>query len=190
MGDFQLGDYVQVNERIVEFREKYPEGSLQPARLDEPYEIVDTANGTYIVYGAAAYRTPDDERPGIGYAWEPFPGKTPYTKNSELMNAETSAWGRAIIAVLAADAKRGIASAEEVRNRAAERDEPPEALPWPDRIVKLARDNGTGAELRKHLGLDAKANTGDYKDALKDLDDDKRGAVELIASGIAEEVTS
>jgi hypothetical protein len=40
------------------------------------------------------------------------------------MNAETSAWGRAIIAVLAADAKKGIASQQEVRNRRAERDEP------------------------------------------------------------------
>ena len=33
------------------------------------------------------------------------------------MNAETSAWGRALIAVGAADAKRHIASANEVRNR-------------------------------------------------------------------------
>jgi hypothetical protein len=38
------------------------------------------------------------------------------------MNAETSAWGRAIIAVGAADSRKGIASAEEVRNRAAERE--------------------------------------------------------------------
>jgi hypothetical protein len=32
------------------------------------------------------------------------------------MNAETSSWGRALIAVGAADAKKGIASANEVRN--------------------------------------------------------------------------
>lgn len=60
--------------------------------------------------------------PGIGVAWEPFPGRTPYTKDSELMNAETGAWGRAIMAALAADAKKGIASAQEVRNRSADRD--------------------------------------------------------------------
>lgn len=53
-----------------------------------------------------------------------FPGRTPYTLGSELMNAETSAWGRAIIAVGAADSKKGISSAEEVRNRQAERDTP------------------------------------------------------------------
>jgi hypothetical protein len=127
MSDFALGDYVQVDERIAEFRAKYPEGSLQPANLAEPYKIEYVNNGAaFIVYAAAAYRTADDPRPGIGLAWEPLPGKTPYTRNSELMNAETSAWGRAIIAVLAADAKRGIATAEEVRNRQAEREVEPE----------------------------------------------------------------
>ena len=33
------------------------------------------------------------------------------------MNAETGAWGRAIVAVLAADTSRGIATAQDVRNR-------------------------------------------------------------------------
>jgi hypothetical protein len=58
-------------------------------------------------------------------AWEIFPGRTPYTRGSELQNAETSAWGRAIIAVGAADAKRGIASRQEVEARRAERDHGP-----------------------------------------------------------------
>ena len=122
MSDFKLGDYVQVDERIAEFREKHPDGSLQPANPAEPYSVEAIGESIFIVYTAAAYRTHDDPRPGIGCAWEPFPGKTPYTRNSELMNAETSAWGRAIIAALAADAKRGIATAEEVRNRVEERE--------------------------------------------------------------------
>jgi hypothetical protein len=70
-----------------------------------------------VVCIAWAYRTPDDQRPGIGHAYEPFPGKTPYTRDSEVQNAETSAWGRAIIA-LNFDTKK-IASADEVRNRTA-----------------------------------------------------------------------
>jgi hypothetical protein len=78
---------------------------------------------TFIVYSAAAYRDEADSRPGIGVAWEAFPGQTPYTAGSELMNAETSAWGRAIVAALASDSKRGVSSREEVRNRAAEQDE-------------------------------------------------------------------
>jgi hypothetical protein len=124
-----LEDYVDVAQRIADFREQYPGGTLQPLDPTMPFEIREITgtdkNGkqftaTMIVYIAAAYRDQDDHRPGIGCAWEPFPGRTPYTLGSELMNAETSAWGRAIIAVLASDSKRGIASREEVRNRGAE----------------------------------------------------------------------
>lgn len=106
-------DYIDVAERIVEFRTKHPDGSLQQVSLD----FKEVAGGWWVVYTAAAYRTPEDPRPGIGTAWEPVPGKTNFTRDSELQNAETAAWGRAIVAALAADTKRGIASAEEVRNR-------------------------------------------------------------------------
>jgi hypothetical protein len=129
--DFDPADsgYVDVAARIVEFRTKYPDSCLQPVDPSDPFKVVTIGEQTFIAYTAAAYRTPDDTRPGIGAAWEPFPGRTPYTRNSELMNAETSAWGRAIIAVGAADSKKGVASAEEVRNRQAERDAPPEDAP-------------------------------------------------------------
>lgn len=116
---FDLDGYVDVAERIGIFREKYPEGSLQPADLSRPFWIEEVGGRSFVCYAAAAYRTPDDPRPGIGVAWEPFPGPTPYTKDSEAMNAETSAWGRAIVASLAADTQK-IASAQEVRNRQAD----------------------------------------------------------------------
>lgn len=129
----ELGDYVEVSERIIEFRAKHPTGSLQPADPSKPYSIERVGDQAFVVVVAAAYRTPDDPRPGIGTAWEPCPGRTPYTRFSELQNAETSAWGRAIIAVGAADAKRGVASADEIRNRPAERQrttrKPPEPAP-------------------------------------------------------------
>lgn len=115
--------YNEVADRVKEFRAKHPEGSLQPANLDKPYEVLTIGDKTFIVYAAAAYRTPDDPRPGIGLAYEPFPGPTNFTRDSELQNAETSAWGRAIVAVLAADAKK-IASADEVRNRQAGQPKP------------------------------------------------------------------
>lgn len=113
-------DYVDVAERVREFRAKHPEGSLQQKSL----EFVDFAGKSWVVYTAAAYRSPDDSRPGEGTAWEPVPGRTPFTRDSEVQNAETAAWGRAIVAVLAADTKR-IASADEVAMRR-EQDAPPE----------------------------------------------------------------
>jgi hypothetical protein len=109
-------DYIPVNERIAAFIAKYPEGSLQPVDPAHPYTVIEgKGESSWIVYAAAAYRHPGDERPGIGLAWEPVPGKTPYTRGSELMVAETSAWGRAI-AALGIATNRSIASAEEVRS--------------------------------------------------------------------------
>lgn len=130
--------YIEVPERIAEFRTKYPDGGLQPWNRDKPYEVITLDGVTHIIVVAAAYRTPDDPIPGVGMAQEVFPGKTPYTKGSELMNAETSAWGRAIVAALAADTKRGIASAEEVRNRQAEQDDPA-VLVARDRVIELLK---------------------------------------------------
>jgi len=122
---FQLDDYVTVAERIEQFRTKYPEGSLQ---AEYTIQLVPTPvkneDGTWsqldrpvLVFKAFAYRNPDDPRPGIGHASEPIPGKTPYTKDSEWANGETSAWGRAIVAVLAADTRKGVASRDEVASR-------------------------------------------------------------------------
>lgn len=104
-------DYVDVATRIRDFKKAYPEGSLQQVRL----EFHKVGEQEFILYVAACFRHPDDPRPGIGSAWEPVPGKTPYTKDSELMNAESSAWGRAIIAATGAETK--IATLEDVRNR-------------------------------------------------------------------------
>jgi len=112
-------DYIDVATRIIEFREKYPTGSLQSWK--DPYVIEvkmpDGSIKSYMVYSAAAYRSPDDSLPGVGWAYEPIPGPTNFTRDSELQNAETAAWGRAMVAALAVDTKKGIASSEEVRNR-------------------------------------------------------------------------
>jgi hypothetical protein len=109
---FDLSEYVDVAERIRMFNEKYPEGSLQGEGffIRDPDEKIIGYH-----YTAQAYRTPDDPRPGVGTAYEPIPGKTPYTRDSEVQNSETAAWGRAIVA-LGFHTKK-IASAEEVRAR-------------------------------------------------------------------------
>jgi hypothetical protein len=114
-------NYVDVAERIVEVRgdakRVYPQGSFQPWDKANPYRIETIGGQTYIAVVAAFYRTPDDPCPGVGMAYEVVPGKTQFTRGSELQNAETSAWGRALVAALAADTKRGIASAQEARGR-------------------------------------------------------------------------
>jgi len=105
-------DYKDVATRLSEIRAIYPELSLQQVRC----ELIDQGGQLGWLYVAAAFRTPDDLRPGMGTAFEPVPGKTPYTKDSELMVAETSAWGRALVAI-GADTKNGVASADEVKAR-------------------------------------------------------------------------
>lgn len=109
-------DYIDVATRIIEFRDKFPQGSLTQVDL----QFISFAGKDWVVYTAAAYRSPDDQQPGIGTAWEPVPGPTRFTKDSEVQNAETAAWGRAMVAALAVDTKKGIASQEEVRNRQVE----------------------------------------------------------------------
>jgi hypothetical protein len=105
---FDMSDYIPVAERIEAFFDKFPDGSLQSeiVRLDD----------SYVLMRGYAYRTADDERPGMGLSGLEIPGATPYTRGSEIENAETSAWGRAT-AALGFEVRRGVASAEEVRNK-------------------------------------------------------------------------
>lgn len=116
---FNMEGYVDVAERIRRFKAAYPNGCLRPYNPGEPFRIMEIGGREFIVYTAAAFRSPEDACPGIAVAAEPAVGATSFTKNSEVMNAETSAWGRAIVAVLAADAHK-VASADEVRNRQTE----------------------------------------------------------------------
>jgi hypothetical protein len=109
-----MDSYIDVSERIRKFKEVYPNGSLQQVSL----QFIEFAGKSWVVYTAAAYRTPDDITPGHGTAWEPVPGKSNFTRDSEVQNVETSAWGRAIIAVLVADGGKRIASKQEVQHQA------------------------------------------------------------------------
>lgn len=129
-------DYNDVASRIVEFRMKHPEGSLQQHDL----QFVNVNGKDWVVYTAAAYRTPDDIRPGMGTAWEPIPGPTSFTKDSEVQNAETAAWGRAMMAALAVDAKKGIATSDEILARQVEVPAPAQNKDWVAEIKKLKDD--------------------------------------------------
>lgn len=111
MAEFKIDpDYKEVSERIDDLYAKHPEASLSG-----DWQVVEIGDKTYIAYRAICHRVPEDPAPSVGTAWEEFPGRTPYTKGSELQNAETSAWGRAIVAAGASRSKR-IASADEMRS--------------------------------------------------------------------------
>lgn len=166
-------DYIDVATRIAEFRRQHPTGSLRPVNPDQPVTVITIGDKTFLQYVAAAYRTPDDPTPGIGISWEPFPGRTPFTRDSEAANAETSAWGRAIVAALAADTKHGVASLDEVENAKA-RTAAPAAKPKPAAAAPGPADTGELASapqvkkiaiLRKELGLDDEA----YRERLGQL---------------------
>lgn len=108
---FDLSDYVDVAERERLFFERYPEGRIQ-------VELEDVRQDERIVgwkAKATIWRSAEDPLPVCDFAVEPVPGKTPYTRDSEAMNASTSAVGRAI--VLAGFPSKKIASADEVRAR-------------------------------------------------------------------------
>ena len=116
MSNFNIDPaYTEVAERMKIARELWPLCIFRPVDPFNPYQIVTVKDLSYVVFAAALYRTPEDLLPAVGIAWEEIPGRTPYTKGSELMNAETSAWGRACIA--AGIPSKKIASFEEVRNR-------------------------------------------------------------------------
>jgi hypothetical protein len=118
---FALGDYIEVKDRIAMFYDAHPDGRLVTDRA----ELWLDDEVPRVVVKALAYRTPDDPHPGVGWSWMLLPGSTPYTKGSELENTETSAWGRAI-GSLGIGIGGGIASAQEVRNKAGEAERQPE----------------------------------------------------------------
>lgn len=148
---FDLENYNTVAERIEAFFKKYPDGRLRQVK----YEFHTIEGKHYLAYTAAALRTADDAKPGEGTAWEPIPGRTPYTRDSEMQNAETSAWGRAIIAVGAADTRKGIASREEVQNRSTA---PPEEKLNDAQLARrelwaLCKESGRSAKLEEERFL-------------------------------------
>jgi hypothetical protein len=105
-----LDDYVDVATRIGLFYDRYPDGRL--VTVEHGFY---TGATDFVWCRANAYRTADDPHPAVGTAWNPIPGPNPFTRDSELMNAETSAWGRAIVA--AGIPSKKVASADEVQAR-------------------------------------------------------------------------
>lgn len=103
---FNLDEYVTVNERIMKFYEKYPEGRIIT-------DIVSWQDGV-IVMRATVYRDNSNIPAATGHAYEKE-GSSFINQTSALENAESSATGRAL-AMLGFEIKKSIASYEEVAN--------------------------------------------------------------------------
>jgi hypothetical protein len=155
---YDLADYIGVNERILAFKKDNPEGSLQA-------EIVELTDKRVTVK-AFAYRTPNDVRPGVGHSYLDIPGKTAFTRGSELENAETSAWGRALAAI-GYEIRRSIASAEEVQSKQADTVTTDPLVVASNAAARDATGSATDAMRRKVFAEATKA--GLTKDQLKAL---------------------
>lgn len=136
--DFSLDKYVPVAERIVRFYADNPTGRIHT----DPPKIVTVGDRQFLEVRAFVWRDQDDPRPCVACAWEPYPGRTPYTRDSEMMNAETSAVGRALgLAGIAVN--RSIASSDEIENR-----RPAVGTPKPEakgRVLAAAHGNQIAA---------------------------------------------
>ena len=107
-----LSNYVDVATRIKLLVEQYPNAIINCGKPT----IVEIGNSTFVEVVVRIICNDEFDRYSVATAWEPFPGKTPYTRDSEMMNAETSAIGRAIGA-LGIGLTGSMATSNEVVNR-------------------------------------------------------------------------
>ena len=105
-----LGDYVDVPTRFKLALDKWPELRV----VEEPAKVINVGDKTFIAVTMTVYRDPLDPLPCVATCWEIFPGRTPFTANSEAMNCSTSALGRALGMMIPFGK---MASFEEVQNR-------------------------------------------------------------------------
>jgi hypothetical protein len=105
MGRF-LDDYVKVNERIQQFREKYPEGFISTYKTDVNDDVVD--------FRALVYRSAEEA--GLSIAASTGHSRTfidPKEPEKCIEKGETVAIGRAL-GILGFEITKSIATAEEV----------------------------------------------------------------------------
>jgi len=107
---FDMSDYVDVRHRLELALLEYPDLRV----VEDKPKLITIGERVYIECSVIVYRSHDDPTPGVAYCWEVWPGRTPYTKDSEQMNGATSALGRAL-GYMGFGIKAGLASANEVR---------------------------------------------------------------------------
>jgi len=165
---FDLGDYVDVRHRLELALLKYPDLRV----IENEPQLIQIGERVYIQCGVTVYRSHDDTQPGRAYCWEVWPGRTPYTKDSEQMNGATSALGRAL-GYMGFGIKAGLASANEVRTAqgnshpSTEPRNEPQQRPQPQRATGGALQGMATAKqldligaMRKERGLEPYESNG------------------------------
>jgi hypothetical protein len=109
---FKLDNYVDVPTRLRMALDKYPELRI----VESGYRFEEFGPSPVLVCTVTIYRSPDDTHPVVASAQESLPGKTPYTRDSELMVGFTSAIGRAL-GYMGFGIDKSIASENEVKAR-------------------------------------------------------------------------
>lgn len=110
---FNIDNYVDVPTRLAEALKRYPDLRIQETSA----EVVTMPDGsTFYRCTVTVWRDDTDPLPSIATAAEPYPGKTPYTKNSEFMVGMTSALGRAL-GYMGFGINKSIASRNEIEAR-------------------------------------------------------------------------
>jgi hypothetical protein len=147
-----LSNYVDVPERFKQALAKWPDLRVMENRP----EIVTIGDKTFISVTMQIWRTPDDPIPAQATCFEPFPGKTSFTRDSEQMNASTSCLGRCLGLMMSFGNK--MASAEEVRNRQLETNAPATLVRTPEKprtatLGANATDKPSEAQLKYLRGL-------------------------------------
>jgi len=110
---FNIDNYVDVPTRLKEALIKHPNLRIQETAA----EVVTMPDGsTFYRCTVTVWRDETDPIPAVATAAEPYPGKTPYTKNSEFMVGMTSALGRAL-GYMGFGISKSIASRNEIQAR-------------------------------------------------------------------------
>ena len=109
---FKLDNYVDVPTRLRMALDKFPELRI----VESGYRVEEFGAGTVRICTVTVYRSPDDTLPVVASSQESLPGKTPYTKDSELMVGMTSAVGRAL-GYMGFGIDKSIASSNEIKAR-------------------------------------------------------------------------
>lgn len=143
-----LDGYITVAERLSRALEKWPELRITEA----PPRIITVGDSTYIEVTTTIWRSPDDPMPTQASCWEPWPGKTPFTRDSEQPNASTSALGRCL-GLMGVAVDKALATADEVENRKQDSNSPPvraqlgaRAKTAPSKAAQAAFDRAGGAD--------------------------------------------